>query len=107
MAGMEVGAGAFDFAISTVNGSSDNLTRNLNAIRGVIEGARGIWKGAAAATFQQLMTEWDQDVNNTIKALTEYVDKLNDMKRGYGSTEEEAASRLKRTTSAGDYSGSF
>lgn len=107
MAGMEVGAGAFDFAKQTVDSSRNGLEASLKAIRGVIDETRGIWKGSAADSFQKLMAEWDQDVKKTVDALEEYIANLERMKKGYASTEEESVASLQRAAASADYSGSF
>ncbi|MFV0287018.1 MAG: WXG100 family type VII secretion target [Demequina sp.] len=66
--------GALRQGAVAVNTAKGNIDTQLTNVRNEIEQLRGYWTGAAATSFTQLLTRWDQEskkLNNVLVTLEE------------------------------------
>lgn len=87
--------GALRQGAVAVNTAKGNIDRQIANVRGEIEQLRGYWSGAAATSFTQLLSRWDQES----RKLNEVLVTLEEALAGTERDQAEAESQHQQTIS--------
>jgi len=89
--------GALRRGQQAVNEAKAGIDSHTKKVRGEIEQLRGYWSGAAAASFTQLMTRWDEETRKLNEVLVTLEQNLRSTEQDQAQTEQahqEAISNL-------------
>lgn len=91
--------GALKAGASAVAQSRAELRREIDVLRGKLEGLRGAWAGQGAVAFNTLMTRWNDDAAKIISALDEFESNLIASQSSYTASDEAQSASMNRLTS--------
>lgn len=76
------------------NSVHDDLKTTLDRLMVEVESVRSEWQGRGGASFQVVTSEWRQDQDRMLRALSETASAILIAGRGYSVTDEAAGSRM-------------
>lgn len=80
--------GALARGAQAVNDAKTGIDQQVKFVRGEIEQVSAFWTGAAAGSFAQLMTRWDEETRKLNNVLVTLEDALRGTERDQSSTED-------------------
>jgi WXG100 family type VII secretion target len=80
--------GALARGAQAVNEAKSGIDQQVKFVRGEIEQVAGFWTGAAAGSFTQLMTRWDEETRKLNNVLVTLEDALRGTERDQAATED-------------------
>ena len=88
--------GALKAGAAQVAQSRGELTQQLSALEGKLNGIGAQWQGQGSTAFQSLMVRWNEDARKIINALNEFEQNLNTSQTTYTSSDEQQSSTMSR-----------
>jgi WXG100 family type VII secretion target len=68
---------------SQLNNAASNIESTLSQVKAQVESIAGVWQGAAAMEFQNLLTQWNTDAQDLHAVLTQIAVNLNKAAEAY------------------------
>lgn len=99
MAGFVTETSQMQTAATHVDDVSAQITSMLNSLRAEVATAPTHFKGAAAATFQHLMAQYDLDAARLREALTGIAEQIRAAGQAYGSQDTAQSAALRSSGS--------
>lgn len=78
-------------AAGHVDATADEVLSELGRLRGIVDGVRGSWVGAAQNSFDALMVRWDESGRNLQTALTDISTNIRSNARNFDDAEAQNA----------------
>ncbi|QRP45356.1 WXG100 family type VII secretion target [Amycolatopsis sp. FDAARGOS 1241] len=88
-------------ASKQVHDNVQQLNGHKQQLLAKMESTRSLWQGDAARTFNEIMTEFDQDFKKVNDALADIADRLDKAGSAYSQNQDETNSRVKSLGSSG------
>lgn len=81
--------GALRAGAEAVNTAKGNIENRIKTVRGEIEMLSGYWTGAAALSFTQLLSRWDEQANKLNGVLVTLEEALRGTEADQAASEEQ------------------
>lgn len=81
--------GALRAGADAVAEAKDSIDQRIATVRGEIEQLGGFWSGAAASSFAQLLSRWDEESGKLNNVLIELEDALRGTEKDQAQAEDD------------------